>query len=119
MKSKIQGTDMKYLRWVKGIPRRDKIRSKIVREELGAESILHTTATEMVWISITMRDNQPVKEFARLKHRSLKPEDDQRKPGMMTYEIFWRKEKSHGQTQKTTENKKEWEKFVHTQKWMF
>lgn len=38
---KLQAVDMKYLRGVKGITRRDRITNDTIREKLGVKSILH------------------------------------------------------------------------------
>ena len=40
IKSRIQATEMKYLRRIKGITRRDRVRKEVVRQELKVESIL-------------------------------------------------------------------------------
>ena len=51
-KSRLQATEMKYLRRVNNITRRDKIRNEVVREELETESILpknRKATAKVVW----------------------------------------------------------------------
>ncbi|CAH1997516.1 unnamed protein product [Acanthoscelides obtectus] len=48
LKSKIHAAGMKFLRKVKGITRRDKIRNDIVRSELGVEPILHRVEVQQL-----------------------------------------------------------------------
>src|SRR3978361_662388 len=51
MKSKIQAAEMKYLRRVKGITRRDRIRNELVRDELKVEPILKTVERRQLgWV---------------------------------------------------------------------
>ncbi|CAH2019842.1 unnamed protein product [Acanthoscelides obtectus] len=56
--------DMKYLRAVKGVARKDKIRNEVIREELGVESVLQRIEdNQLKWFGhlVRMKDTRPVK----------------------------------------------------------
>ena len=54
LRSRIQETEMKYLRRVKGITRRDKVPNEIIRKELEIDSVLQVI------------ENQRLKSFRHL-----------------------------------------------------
>nr|CAH7736536.1 unnamed protein product [Callosobruchus chinensis] len=63
-KSKIQALEMKYLRVVKGVTRRDKIRNEVIRSELGVKSVLQKIEeTQLKWFGhlVRMDVTRPVK----------------------------------------------------------
>ncbi|KAK4874460.1 hypothetical protein RN001_013820 [Aquatica leii] len=66
MKSKIQAIDMKYLRKVKGITRRDRIKNDVVRDKLGAKHIIKFVEKQKLkWFGHTcsMKNNRQVKQI--------------------------------------------------------
>ncbi|CAH2001210.1 unnamed protein product, partial [Acanthoscelides obtectus] len=63
-KSKLQAIDVKYLRAVKGVTRKVKIRNEVIREELGVESVLQRIEeNQLKWFGhlARMKDTRPVK----------------------------------------------------------
>lgn len=115
--SKIQALDMKYLRRVKGISKRDRIRNDVVRQELGVESILEVVErNQLKWFGhvIRMRDERQVKNIWKAKAakkkkrgRPTKTWNDQITAILKKREIQW------NQAENLAKNKKEWAKFVY------
>lgn len=55
-KSKIQATDRRYLRVIKGITRRNRVRNEVVRAHLRMESILRSIENQMKMVSLSSQD---------------------------------------------------------------
>ena len=55
---------MKYLRRIKGVTRRDRVRNEVVRQELKVEPILKKIYKQLKWFGHLMRmnDSRPVKK---------------------------------------------------------
>lgn len=116
-KSRLQAIEMKYLRGVKGITRRDKARNIDVREELQVESIIDFIEKKQLgWWGHLQRMEEciPAKRMwtSRIKAK--------RGPGRP--KLTWEKEvakliENRGQTvlnaKEIARDKKQWKKFVH------
>ena len=117
IKSRLQGMEMKYLRRVKGITRRDRIRNEAVREELKIEPILETIENnKLKWFGhlIRMPDNRPVKTVwearAHIKRRRGRP---RRTWNQEVAAILERRGKTWELARDTAKDRKQWAKFVH------
>ena len=63
IRSIIQATEVKYLRRIKGITRRDRVRNEVVRQELKVEPILKKIHKQQLkWFShlMTINNSRPV-----------------------------------------------------------
>lgn len=117
MKSKIQTLEMKYLRAVKGVTRRDKIRNQKVREDLKVEPILeYMDRQKMKWFGhITrMGENRQVKRVWLARTTDKKTRGRPRKTWDNTVaECLKKRGKTWNEGTKLAKNKKEWTKFIH------
>ena len=65
IRSRIQAAEMKYLRGIKGITRRDVVRNEVMRQQLKVESILkkiHKQQLEWFGHLMRMNNSRPVKK---------------------------------------------------------
>ncbi|XP_031340877.1 uncharacterized protein LOC116168986 [Photinus pyralis] len=72
-KSKIQAMEMKFLRRILGLTRRDRVRNEIVRAELGVEPIIQRVENQQLrWFGHLnrMQDNMPVKQVWESRSQS-------------------------------------------------
>ena len=64
IKSRIQAAEMKYLRRIKGIARRDRVRNEVMRQELKVEPILKKIRKhQLKWLGHLMRMNTSIPEM--------------------------------------------------------
>lgn len=115
-RNRIQASEMKYLRRVKGITRRDRIRNVQVREELKSQPVAEFIEQRQLgwWGHLhRMSDNRPVKRIwetkTALKKRRGRPRetwDD------VIRKILTKKGKSVTEAKMIARNRKEWTKFV-------
>ena len=117
MKSKIQAAEMKYLRRVKGITRRDRIRNELVRDELKVEPILKTVERRQLgWFGhlARMEDSRQVKAvwLARVPGRQRRGRPRKTWDGTMA-EILKGRNLTWREAQAITGNKREWAHLVH------
>lgn len=117
MKSKIQAIDMKYLRRVKGITRRDRIRNDSVREELEIEPIHNAIEKQKLkWFGhiCRMSDNRQVKRIWEAGvHRHKSRGRPKKTWNDEVAAILKKKGRTWAEAKKLATNKKEWTKFVH------
>ena len=118
MKSRIQATNMKYLRRVLGKTRRDRIRNDVIRNELEVKPIIQKIEEQQLkWLGhlTRMNNNRPTKQVWEAKPQKAKKRGRPKKT--------WNDEianilKSRGTSWNTAinvaKNKKEWAKFVQT-----
>uniref|UniRef100_A0A1Y1M0F5 Reverse transcriptase domain-containing protein n=2 Tax=Photinus pyralis TaxID=7054 RepID=A0A1Y1M0F5_PHOPY len=117
MKSKIQATDMKYLRRVKGITRMDRIRNEAVREELEIESIIDMTEKQKLkWFGhICRMDND--RQVKRIWESGVQKKRTRGRPKKTWNDevaaILKRKGRTWAEARKLARDKKQWTKFVH------
>lgn len=116
MKSRVQAVEMKYLRAVKGVTRRDHIRNQEVREELEVKSAMETVEERQLgwWGHLQRLDNdRPVKKIweARTlkKRRRGRPKETWNNIIAKTLE---KKKTSWQEAKMLSSNKKEWRMFV-------
>jgi Reverse transcriptase (RNA-dependent DNA polymerase)/Endonuclease-reverse transcriptase len=117
IKSRLQATEMKYLRRVKGITRRDRVRNEAVREELNVEPIMTKIKIQQLkWFGhlTRMHKNRPVKKVWQARPMKRRARGRPRKTWENTIietlqdrNITWREACSKAQ------NKGEWAKFVY------
>lgn len=116
-KSRIQATEMKYLRRIKGINRTDRVRNQDVREELGIESVLTVIErNQLRWYGHLNRmgDNRQVKSV--WEARTI-PRRKRGRPGETWKQVIEKVLAKKGYTIQTakmiTQNKKEWRALVY------
>ena len=117
LKSKIQAVEMKYLRKVKGITRRDRVRNEQVREELNIEPIISTIEKQqMKWLGHLhrMTDERQVKTVwqtrtaqRRTRGRPRKTWNDVVAENLMKRGITWM------EAGRLARDKKKWAEFIH------
>ena len=93
---------MKYLRRIKGITRRDRVRNEVVRQELKVEPILKKIYKQQLkWYGHLMRmnDSRPVKKVWQARMTGKRKRGRPRKTDKFNSEHFKRKKMSHGTRQ--------------------
>lgn len=118
MRSRIQATEMKYLRGVKGITRRDKVRNETVRQELKVEPIIRTIERQQLkWLGHMVRmdeERQPKRVWQaraaqkRARGRPRRTWNETVAESLRERGLTW----SDGR--KMAANRKEWAKFVYS-----
>ena len=119
LRSKIQATEMRYLRKMKGITIMDKISNDKIREELEIESILEKVETQKLkWFGhiVRMCENKPTKNIWECKT----PNKRNRGRPRLTWndelvKILHKRNTTWDEAVKRAKNKKAWTKFVHKQ----
>ena len=118
-KSRIQAVEMRYLRRVKGITKRDRIRNEIVRDELDVESILDFIERRQLswWGHLQrMQDTRQVKEIWEAKQTQKSRRGRPRKTWNHTLnEILIRRGTTWCEAKKLAKDKQKWANFVHGQ----
>lgn len=117
MKSRIQATEMKYLRRVKGITRRDRVRNEAIRKDLKVEPVVKTIERQQLkWLGHLVRmgeERQPKRVWQaraaqkRTRGRPRKTWNDAVAETLRDRGLTWNDGKRIGK------NKREWAKFVH------
>ena len=94
IRSRIQAAEMKYLRRIKGITRRDRVRNEVVRQELKVEPILKKIH-KLKWFGhlMTMNNSKPIKMVWQARITGKKEEDARGKHGKIQYQTFQKKKK--------------------------
>ena len=117
MKSKIQATEMKYLRGVQGITRRDKIRNEKVREELRVEPVLKSIERQQLrWLGhmFRMDDERQVKKIWQARTMQKRGRG---RPKKSWNEVLAERLKERGlswiEGKRMATNRREWAKFVY------
>ena len=113
LRSKIQAAEMKYPRRVQGVTRSDRIRNVKIREELQIESAAEFIERRQLswWGHMNrMKECRQVKQVleARKRGRPRKTWNKSVEKILISKGITWNEAK------KLTQNKKEWNKFVHS-----
>ena len=118
-KSNIQAVEMKYLRRVKEITRRDRIRNDRIREELEINSISDFIEQRQLswWGHLQrLRDDIPVKRKWETKVQATKRKGRPRETWDKIMErILKKKGKTWKEAKRLAMNKKEWASLVHNQ----
>ena len=116
IRSRIQATKMKYLRKIKGIARRDRVRNEVVRQKLKVEPILKKIYKQQLkWFDHFMRTNKFTRKegMASQDDREKEkwtPEKNLRKFNSRHFKrIFF----TENEASKKVRNKKELAKFIH------
>lgn len=112
-KSKIQAMEMKYLRRVKGITKKYKIRSETIGKELEVKStIKKIQQKQMNWYGhlIRMKDDRQVKKVWRTK--SGKRGRPQKKWVQIIQEILVEREITRRDANEKAKDGKQWKKFT-------
>ena len=116
-KSKLQAMDMKYLRKVKGVTRRDRIRNEDVRTELQIQSVLEFIENKQLswWGHLQrMTDTRPAKEIWGARVQSKKGRGRPKETWNKVVEKILRKRgKTWTEAKRLSRNRKEWRQFVH------
>lgn len=118
-KSKIQAIEMKYLRRVREVTKRDKLRNTKIRDDLQIQSTLNFIENRQLswWGHLQrMSNTRPVKQVWQSKAQKGK----QRGRPRQTWdgavgEILKKRGKTYEEARLLSGNKKEWAKFVHGQ----
>ena len=112
--------EMKYLRRVKGITRKDRIRNEAVREELSIESIAETIENnKLKWFGhmARMTNKRPVKAIWEARSNNKRKRGRPKKTwNQEIAEILERRGKTWHQAITMAKNKKEWAKFIYEKK---
>lgn len=108
---------MKFLRAIKGITRRDRVRNEIVREELKIEPILkHIERSQLKWFGhvCRMNDKRQVKTIWQTKATGTRRRGRPRKTwNDEVAAILKKKNTNWAQARRMATDKKEWTKFVY------
>jgi hypothetical protein len=116
MKSKIQAIEMKYLRAVKGITRRDRIRNTEVRKELETKSILEYIEEKQLnwWGHIQrMEDTRLVRRIWEAKTARKRGRGRPRETWDDTIaKNIQKRGKTVNEAKKITQDRKNWKRFV-------
>ena len=116
-RSKIQASEMKYLRRVKGVTRQDRIRNDDIREELEIQSIGEfIEQRQMSWWGHLqrMKDSIPVKRIWETKMHGKRKKGRPKKSWDSTVnDILQKKGKTWTEAKKLAQNRQEWTKFVY------
>lgn len=117
LKSKVQAIDMKYLRKVKGVNKRDHIRNEVIKKDLQVGGIVELIEQKQLrWFGHLnrMNDDRPVKlvwqakvQRARRRGRPKRTWNDD------IAEVLKGKMMTWDQAVKMAKNKKAWTKFVY------
>lgn len=117
MKSKIQAIDMKYLRRVKGITRRNRIRNELVREELEIEPVNNIIVKQKLkWFGhmCRMSNNRQVKRIWEAGIHKSKTRGRPKKTWNDEVAVALKKKgRTWAEAKKLALNKRLWTKFVH------
>lgn len=118
MKSRLQTLEMKYLRGVKGISRRDKIRNEAVRSELNVEPILKSIEKQhLKWFGhiVRMEDERQTKRIWLAKSTQKRPKGRPRKTwDQVVAECLKDRGISWREGLKMAENREKWATFVNS-----
>ena len=117
MKSKLQAAEMKYLRRVKGITRRDRVRNELVRSELKVEPLMTRIKRQQLrWFGhlLRMDENRQVKAvwLARVPGKQQRGRPRKTWDGVMA-EVLKEKTITWTEAKEMTRDRKKWAKFVH------
>lgn len=116
-RSKIQASEMKYLRRVKGVTRQDRIRNDFIREELEIQSIMEFIEQRQIswWGHLQrMKDTVPVKRIWETKIQGKKMKGRPKKSWESAVkDILQKRGTTWEEAKKLAQNKKEWTKFVY------
>lgn len=119
-KSKIQALEMRYLRAVKGVTRRDRIKNEKIREELGVEPILQSIERQKLkWFGhmTRMEEERLAKRVWLARPRHKRKRGRPRKTWDSTVEESLRKRGiSWNDARRMAKNKKEWSLFIYNKK---
>lgn len=116
-RSKIQATEMKYLRGVVGKTRRDRVRNEQIREELGVQPIMEfIEQRQLSWWGHLQRMNndRPVKQIyeARLQAKRRRGRPRQTWNGMIG-DILQRRGKPWREAAALARDRQAWRKFIY------
>ena len=118
LKSKIQAMEMKYLRKVKEVTRKDRIRNVVIREELKVNSVLDVIEQrELAWFGhlIKMKNDRPVKVVWEARTSTKRGRGRPRETWDKTIEkILGKRGKTMMEARELARNKREWRKFVYS-----
>lgn len=118
MKSKLQALEMKYLRGVTGITRKDRIRNDVVRKELCAEPVLKSIEKQQLrWFGhlARMKEERQTKRVWLARPPQKHPKGRPRKSwDQAVAECLKERGVSWKEGISLAQNKKEWAKFVYT-----
>lgn len=117
MKLRLEATEMKYLRRVKGVSLRDKIRSSQIRAELVINPVTSfIEQKQLTWWGHLLRmdqDRQAKRIWETMKVGKRKRGRPQETWDNTIGKILARKGKTVEEAKTMTSNRKEWNKFVH------
>ena len=115
-KSKITAVEMRYLRRVKGVTRKDRIRNEHIREELEIIPILDFIEQKQLgWWGhlIRLKERTPVIQVWESRTQGRRKRGRPKKTWDSTIEsILQRKGKTIKEAKTMARNKKEWRSFV-------
>lgn len=117
MKSRLQAVEMKYLRRVKGITRRDRIRNEAVRNELKIEPILERVEKQQLsWFGhlVRMGQDRQVKKVWMARVIKKQGRGRPRKTWDNTVaELLLKRNLTWTEARAKARNKSEWARLVH------
>lgn len=117
LKSQLQATEMKFLRKIKGVTRKDKIRNEVIREELGAQAVLEQIGKQQLkWFGhlVRMNKERPVKNIWEARSMKKRNRGRPRKTwNDAVRETLERRGLSWKRASQLARNKKEWTKIVY------
>lgn len=115
-KSKIQATEMKYLRRVRGVTKMDKMRNVDIRKDLEIQPILdYIEERQLQWWGHLQRMNEerPVKKVWKAKIVKNKKRGRPRKSwDNVITGILTKRGKNWNEAKDLTQNREEWKRFV-------
>ena len=118
--SRIQTVEMKYLRWIKGIRTRDRVRNEVVRQELKVEPILKKIHKQQFkWFGhlMKMNDSRLVKKVWHARMTERKRGRPRKTSKNSVADILREKNVTWNGVSKKVRNRKKWAKFKFVHEW--
>lgn len=116
-KSKIQATEMKFLRRVKGVTRRDKVRNTKIREELGVAAITDFIEQRQLgwWGHLQrMSDSRPVKQVWEARVQAEKKRGRPRQTwDKMVGNVIKTRNSTWNEAKVVARDRRKWKEFIY------
>lgn len=117
-KNRIQAVEMKYLRGIKGVTKRDRIRSEVIRRELEVESVMNSIEKrQLSWFGhlVRMGNTRQTKKIWNAKSMRKKRRGRPRKKwDDVIADNLKKRNKTWTEGRAMAQNRKQWTDFVYS-----